>query len=477
MSEREAEELSPLAARSYPAQRARSEDDCALRTPFQRDRDRIVHSKAFRRLTHKTQVFVSPRGDHYRTRLTHTLEVTTISRTVARALRLNEDLSEAIGLGHDLGHPPFGHIGEEVLDECLKERFGRDFRHYEHSLRVVDRLERDGAGLNLTEQVRDGIARHSSRAPLPQTLEGRIVRVIDRVAYINHDIDDAVRAGLLREDELPQQPIAVLGESGSARIDALVHDMVEHSQSAGEIVQGPQAGPAMSALREFMFERVYLGPAVRAEHRKIAGVVRRLFEHYVERPQLLPQAARRRCGADATALATRRRWRVTATGRRRWGRRARAARHRLPGGHDRSLLHSRVHRARRAAGVRPLALATWRCTRTSRRTACATRSISSSWCPRARSCAGPGRRALRGCARFTTSARRRSASTRGRRSTTASAARRRATCSRSCRRPRAWTSRARWSCWPSATGWSCSASRRTRERPSGASSASGCWSC
>jgi dGTPase len=286
---REQEELSlaPLAARSYPARRAHAEPDCALRTPFQRDRDRVVHCKAFRRLTHKTQVFVAPRGDHYRTRLTHTLEVTTISRTVARALRLNEDLVEAIGLAHDLGHPPFGHIGEEVLDGCLKERFGEDFRHYEHSLRVVDRLEREGTGLNLTEQVRDGIVSHSSRAPMPATLEGRIVRVIDRVAYINHDIDDAVRAGLLREDELPAEPIAVLGTSGSARIDTLVHDMVEHSAQAGDIVQGPQAGPAMIALRDFMFERVYLGPAVRAEHRKIAGVVRRLFEHYVEHPELL----------------------------------------------------------------------------------------------------------------------------------------------------------------------------------------------
>jgi dGTPase len=282
--------LSPLAARSYPALRARAEEDCGLRTPFQRDRDRIVHCKAFRRLTHKTQVFVAPRGDHYRTRLTHTLEVTTISRTVARALRLNEDLAEAIGLGHDLGHPPFGHIGEEVLDRCLKERFGEGFRHYEHSLRVVEHLERDGAGLNLTEQVRDGIASHSSRAPLPGTLEGRIVRVIDRVAYINHDIDDAVRAGLLREDELPAEPIAVLGSSGSARIDRLVHDMVEHSERTGDIVQGEQAGTAMNALREFMFERVYLGPAVRDEHEKISGVVRRLFEHYVEHPELLPGA-------------------------------------------------------------------------------------------------------------------------------------------------------------------------------------------
>src|ERR1700693_2912511 len=277
--ELEEETLSPLAARSYPAHRARAEEDCGLRTPFQRDRDRIVHSKAFRRLTHKTQVFVAPRGDHYRTRLTHTLEVTTISRTVARGLALNEDLVEAIGLGHDLGHPPFGHIGEEVLDRCLKERFGEGFRHYEQSLRVVDRLERDGAGLNLTEQVRDGISRHSSRAPLPHTLEGRIVRVIDRVAYINHDIDDAVRAGILREHELPTGPIATLGASGSERIDALVHDMVEHSALSGAIVEGPQAGPAMQALRDFMFERVYLGPAVRAEHAKIAAVLRRLFEH------------------------------------------------------------------------------------------------------------------------------------------------------------------------------------------------------
>jgi dGTPase len=280
--------LSPLAARSYPTKREREEEDCALRTPFQRDRDRIVHCKAFRRLTHKTQVFVAPRGDHYRTRLTHTLEVTTISRTVARALRLNEDLVEAIGLGHDLGHPPFGHIGEEMLDSCLKERFGLDFRHYEHSLRVVDHLERDGAGLNLTEQVREGIAGHSSRAVLPTTLEGRIVRVIDRVAYINHDIDDAVRAGLLHERDLPREPIATLGHSGSERIDALVHDMVECSERAGDVVQGEEAGAAMNELREFMFERVYLGPAVRAEHAKISSVVKRLFEHYADHPELLP---------------------------------------------------------------------------------------------------------------------------------------------------------------------------------------------
>jgi dGTPase len=267
------------------------EADCGVRTPFQRDRDRIVHCKAFRRLSHKTQVFVAPLGDHYRTRLTHTLEVTAISRTVARALRLNEDLVEAIGYGHDLGHPPFGHIGEEVLDTCLRERFGGGFRHYEHSLRVVDRLERDGRGLNLTAQVRDGIARHSSRAAQPSTLEGKIVRIIDRVAYINHDIDDALRAGLLSVSDLPAEPLQALGDSGSARIDALVHDMVEHSQAAGDIVQGERAGSAMQALRAFMFERVYLGPAVRAEHDKIAHVLRRLFEHYVDHPELLPASA------------------------------------------------------------------------------------------------------------------------------------------------------------------------------------------
>ena len=238
IGEQEQRLLSPLAARSYPALREHPEEDCSLRTPFQRDRDRIVHSKAFRRLTHKTQVFVSPRGDHYRTRLTHTLEVTTISRTVARALRLNEDLVEAIGLGHDLGHPPFGHIGEEVLDDCLRERFGMDFRHYEHSLRIVERLEPApgslqgsvAAGLNLTAQVREGIARHSSRAEPPATLEGRIVRLIDRVAYINHDIDDAVRAGLLSEGELPAEPLEVLGPK---RLGADRHARARHGRALG----------------------------------------------------------------------------------------------------------------------------------------------------------------------------------------------------------------------------------------------------
>ena len=284
----EDEHLSPLAARTWPAVRAIDEPDCALRTPLQRDRDRIVHCKSFRRLKHKTQVFVAPEGDHYRTRLTHTLEVTAISRTVARALDLNEDLVEAIGLGHDLGHPPFGHIGEAALDACLRERFGREFRHYEHSLRVVERLERDGDGLNLTADVRDGILCHSGRAPMPRTLEGRIVRLVDRIAYINHDIDDALRAGVLTEGDLPADPIATLGDTGSLRIDRLVHDLVERSAAARDIVQGDDAGAAMDALRTFMFDEVYLGPAARREAAKVDRVIRTLFEEYRVHPERLP---------------------------------------------------------------------------------------------------------------------------------------------------------------------------------------------
>jgi dGTPase len=288
--EREERDLSPLAARSYPAERARPEADCGLRTPFQRDRDRIVHSKAFRRLKHKTQVFVAPTGDHYRTRLTHTLEVAQISRTVARALRLNEDLVEAIGVGHDLGHPPFGHIGEDALDRCLAERFDSCFRHHEQSLRVVEVLERDGQGLNLNRSVRDGIVCHSGRAPEPATLEGRIVRVMDRVAYINHDIDDAVRAGVISSADLPAHPLEILGDSGPRRIDTLVHDLVEHSYAAGDIVQGDVVAQAMAQLRAFMFERVYLGPEATREHAKIHLVVRALFDHYCEHPEHIPDS-------------------------------------------------------------------------------------------------------------------------------------------------------------------------------------------
>jgi dGTPase len=280
---REAAELAPSATPSYPARRARAEADCTLRTPFQRDRDRIVHSKAFRRLKHKTQVFVAPRGDHYRTRLTHTLEVCGIARTVARALALNEDLTEAVALGHDLGHPPFGHAGEAALDACVRERGGVGFHHWEHSLRLVDRL-----GLNLTEPVRDGIAHHSGGSSPPATLEGAIVRLVDRFAYLNHDIDDALRAGVLHRCELPADALAVLGHGGPARIDALVHDLVEHSAAAEGITQGAAAAEAMAGLRAFMFERVYLGTAVRREHAKVATVVRTVFEHYCATPERLP---------------------------------------------------------------------------------------------------------------------------------------------------------------------------------------------
>jgi len=280
--------LSPLAVRSYETRgRVREEEPCRLRTPFQRDRDRIVHSKAFRRLRNKTQVWIDPAHDHFRTRLTHTLETTGISRGVARALGLNEDLVEAIGLGHDLGHTPFGHTGESALDEQLREHFGRGFRHNVHSLRTVDVLERDGRGLNLTEEVRDGILNHTGAAE-PETLEGKIVRIVDRVAYINHDIDDAVRAGVLRQDALPQDEIELLGETGSRRIDRLVHDLVEASEAAGDIRQSEEIGDAMLSLREFMFERVYLGPHTQEQHRAARDVVRRIFEHLLEHPDEIP---------------------------------------------------------------------------------------------------------------------------------------------------------------------------------------------
>ncbi|HEV3376290.1 MAG TPA: deoxyguanosinetriphosphate triphosphohydrolase [Thermoleophilaceae bacterium] len=277
--ERYEQQLSPLATRSYPAVRGLPEEDSDHRTPFQRDRDRIVHSKAFRRLKHKTQVFLAPEGDHYRTRLTHTLEACGIARNVARALRLNEDLTEAIGLGHDLGHPPFGHVGEAVLDDCVRSRWGHAFRHNEHSLRVVERIER----LNLTEPVRDGILRHTG-ASEPATLEGRIVRVVDRIAYINHDIDDALRAGVLRFEDLPRSEIELLGSTGSERIETLVVDLLDRSEQAGDIVQGEEVGGAMLRLREFMFERVYLAPAAQPEKPRVESMVRGLFDHYVENP-------------------------------------------------------------------------------------------------------------------------------------------------------------------------------------------------
>jgi dGTPase len=284
---REEADLWELATRSYPAERREPEPDSPVRTPVQRDRDRIIHSKAFRRLKHKTQVFIAPEGDHYRTRLTHTLEASGISRTVARALGLNEDLTEAIGLGHDLGHPPFGHIGEEVLDGALSEH-GRHFRHNEHSLRVVDVLERQGRGLNLTEQVRDGILNHTGSGK-PVTLEGRVVRVVDRVAYINHDIDDALRAGIIAEGDLPSEEIELLGPTGSKRIDTLVMDMISSSREAGDIAQSEELGGAMLRLRKFMFERVYLGPEARGEHERVRRTLRGLFDHYLAHPEEVPE--------------------------------------------------------------------------------------------------------------------------------------------------------------------------------------------
>jgi dGTPase len=298
----EAEFLSPSATPSYPAARQREEADSPLRTPFQRDRDRIVHSKAFRRLKHKTQVFIAPEGDHYRTRLTHTLEACGIARTVARALGLNEDLTEAIGLGHDLGHPPFGHSGEDALDRALRERgVERGFKHNVHSLRVVDVLERDGAGLNLTEPVRDGILNHTGSSR-PATLEGRIVKLVDRVAYINHDIDDALRAGVLQPADLPSAEIELLGPTGSARIDTLVRDIVAHSTpEAADIVQGDEVGGAMLRLRKFMFDRVYLAPAARHEQERVQRTLRGLFDHYMEHLEETPEGEP---GADDTQRVT-----------------------------------------------------------------------------------------------------------------------------------------------------------------------------
>jgi dGTPase len=272
---------------SYPAIRREPEPDSVIRTPFQRDRDRIVHSKAFRRLKHKTQVFIAPEGDHYRTRLTHTIETCGIARTVARALGLNEDLAEAIGLGHDLGHPPFGHIGEETLDQALRERAGRSFRHNRQSLRVVDVLERDGRGLNLTDAVRDGILNHTG-SQQPATLEGRVVRLVDRVAYINHDHDDALRAGIIAPGDLPGAEIELLGPSGAKRIDTLAQDIVEQSRAAGDIVQSPEIGDAMLLLRRFMFERVYMGAEARSEHERVERTLRGMFEHYTEHPGEIP---------------------------------------------------------------------------------------------------------------------------------------------------------------------------------------------
>jgi dGTPase len=287
--------LSERAQRSADSRgRERPEEPCSLRTPYQRDRDRIVHSKSFRRLKHKTQVFLSPEGDHYRTRLTHTLEVSGIARTAARALRLNEDLAEAIALGHDLGHTPFGHAGESVLDEMLRNLGLGGFQHNEQSARVVEVLENEGQGLNLTLEVRDGIRNHSGDGR-PATLEGRVVHLADRIAYVNHDIDDALRAGLITLGDLPTGPLRLLGQTGSERIDALVHDLVDASseledgtEKEGGIVQTPSVGQAMAELRTFLFETVYPRALEEAGGEKIRKLVTQLMEYFLEHPEALP---------------------------------------------------------------------------------------------------------------------------------------------------------------------------------------------
>lgn len=297
----ESRTLSPLAAKSAGAARPIPEEECAVRTAFQRDRDRILHSKSFRRLKHKTQVFIAPLGDHYRTRLTHTLEVTQIARTIARALRLNEDLAEAIGLGHDLGHPPFGHAGETAIARIYPD----NFRHNMQSRRIVEVLEKDGQGLNLTHVVCEGIALHSkSRRDVAakawgnaSTLEGQVIKIADSIAYINHDIDDAIRAGIIGTADLPQDCLAVLGQTHGQRINTMVVDLIEHNWWAtGEgtppaepvLVMSKPVLDATNALREFMFQRVYLNSRAKQEDGKVARMVELLYDHFVYYPEQMP---------------------------------------------------------------------------------------------------------------------------------------------------------------------------------------------
>lgn len=275
--------LSPFATPSAASRgRLRPEEQCAVRTIFQRDRDRIIHSKSFRRLKHKTQVFIIPEGDHYRTRLTHTLEVAQIARTIARALRLNEDLTEAIALGHDLGHTPFGHAGEQELDSLYIE----GFRHNEHSLRLVDKLE-GHRGLNLTWEVRDGILNHTGSRQ-PTTLEGQTVRIADRIAYINHDIDDAIRGGILKPEELPHHCVAILGVTHSQRINNMIMDVIQNSTGKVNIQMGKQVEQAMDDLRRFMFEQVYVGSEAKREETKARQVIKYIYQYFIEHPQHLP---------------------------------------------------------------------------------------------------------------------------------------------------------------------------------------------
>ncbi len=280
----EKEYLSPYAAFSGNSRgRDREELPCDIRPVYQRDRDRILHCKSFRRLKHKTQVFLTPKGDHYRTRLTHTLEVAQNARTIARALRLNEDLAEAIALGHDLGHTPFGHAGERALDQVSSEGFA----HYRQSVRIVERVEKDGRGLNLTWEVRDGILNHqmSGRAA---TLEGRIVRYSDKIAYINHDVDDAIRGGIIREIDLPRAFTDILGHSTRERLNTLIHDIVEQSQDKPDIMMSEDVEYAFVGMRKYMFDNVYTNPKAKGEERKAEYIVKELFGYYMEHPELLP---------------------------------------------------------------------------------------------------------------------------------------------------------------------------------------------
>ena len=281
---REIEYLSPYATLSKDSRgRERAEEECDIRPVFQRDRDRILHCKAFRRLKQKTQVFLLPKGDHYRTRLTHTLEVSQNARTIAKALRLNEDLVEAIALGHDLGHTPFGHAGERALDEVCP----LGFQHNEQSVRVVKRLEKQGEGLNLTWEVRDGILNHKS-AGTPHTLEGQIVRLSDKIAYINHDIDDAIRGGVLKEEDIPKTYREILGNSTRVRLDTMIHNVIINSMDQPEIRMSPEVEQATMALRAFMFENVYKNPVAKGEEEKAINMVTNLYEYYWKHIRLLP---------------------------------------------------------------------------------------------------------------------------------------------------------------------------------------------
>ncbi|BCJ93347.1 deoxyguanosinetriphosphate triphosphohydrolase-like protein [Anaerocolumna cellulosilytica] len=282
---REHEYLSPYASFSDNSKgRDRYEEPCDIRPIYQRDRDRILHSKSFRRLKHKTQVFLAPEGDHYRTRLTHTLEVTQNARTIARALRLNEDLTEAIALGHDLGHTPFGHAGERALNKICPD----GFEHHKQSIRVVELLDNHGKGLNLTKEVRDGILNHQTKG-IPSTLEGKIVRLSDKIAYINHDIDDAIRGHIITEDDIPPEYTKILGYSSTQRLNTLIHDIISNSENQEDIVMSPEVEKTMFEMRRYMFCSVYTNPVAKGEEQKAEEMVAYLFEYYTEHLELLPE--------------------------------------------------------------------------------------------------------------------------------------------------------------------------------------------